>query len=88
MICLARKPYIEAHNPALGISLITFQKIAFLIDCGQGVSNPLPSWDHYSFVPLLPQLITDPIVHYCETMPQFHAAPCRFNKANVAPVYK
>jgi alginate O-acetyltransferase complex protein AlgI len=31
-----------------------------------------------------PQLIAGPIVHYREMMPQFHAAPCRFNKENAA----
>src|SRR5712672_61219 len=68
----------------LGISFITFQKIAFLIDV---YGRRIPSFtlqDYCLFVLFFPQLIAGPIVHYREMMPQFQSAPCRFDKENVA----
>src|SRR6266853_1687675 len=40
--------------------------------------------DYCLFVLFFPQLIAGPIVHYREMMPQFHGAPCRFDKENFA----
>jgi D-alanyl-lipoteichoic acid acyltransferase DltB (MBOAT superfamily) len=68
----------------LGISFITFQKIAFLIDVQAGRVTSFTFQDYCTFVLFFPQLIAGPIVHYREMMPQFHAASCRFNKENVA----
>ena len=68
----------------LGISFITFQKIAFLIDVHAGRVKSFTFQDYCLFVLFFPQLIAGPIVHYREMMPQFHAAPCRFDKVNVA----
>ena len=68
----------------LGISFITFQKIAFLIDIQAGRIKSFTFQDYCIFVLFFPQLIAGPIVHYREMMPQFHAAPCRFDKENVA----
>jgi D-alanyl-lipoteichoic acid acyltransferase DltB (MBOAT superfamily) len=68
----------------LGISFITFQKIAFLIDVQAGRIRSLRIQDYCTFVLFFPQLIAGPIVHYREMMPQFQAAPCRFNQENVA----
>ena len=68
----------------LGISFITFQKIAFLIDV-HGRRIPAFSLRDYSlFVLFFPQLIAGPIVHYREMMPQFQRAPCRWNTENIA----
>ena len=64
----------------LGISFITFQKIAFLIDVHAGRVKSFTFQDYCLFVLFFPQLIAGPIVHYREMMPQFHAAPCRFDK--------
>ncbi len=68
----------------LGISFITFQKIAFLIDVQAGRVKSFTFQDYCTFVLFFPQLIAGPIVHYPEMMPQFHAAPCRFNLENIA----
>src|SRR5258706_370394 len=68
----------------LGISFITFQKIAFLIDVH---GRRIPSFslrDYCLFVLFFPQLIAGPIVHFREMMPQFQQAPCRWNSENVA----
>src|SRR5271166_2077903 len=68
----------------LGISFITFQKIAFLIDVQAGRVRSFTFQDYCTFVLFFPQLIAGPIVHYREMMPQFHAATCRFNKQDFA----
>jgi alginate O-acetyltransferase complex protein AlgI len=68
----------------LGISFITFQKIAFLIDLHAGRIESFTLQDYCLFVLFFPQLIAGPIVHYREMMPQFHGASCRFDKENVA----
>jgi alginate O-acetyltransferase complex protein AlgI len=68
----------------LGISFITFQKIAFLIDVQAGRIESFTLQDYCLFVLFFPQLIAGPIVHYREMMPQFHRASCRFDKDNVA----
>ncbi|WP_428485653.1 MBOAT family O-acyltransferase [Rhodopila sp.] len=68
----------------LGISFITFQKIAFLVDVQAGRVSRFSLRDYGLFVLFFPQLIAGPIVHYREMMPQFRAAPCRFDATNVA----
>jgi D-alanyl-lipoteichoic acid acyltransferase DltB (MBOAT superfamily) len=56
----------------LGISFVTFQKIAFLVDVAGGRVRSFTAGDFLLFVMFFPQLIAGPIVHYGETMPQFH----------------
>jgi alginate O-acetyltransferase complex protein AlgI len=68
----------------LGISFITFQKIAFLVDVQAGRIKSFTFQDYCTFVLFFPQLIAGPIVHYREMMPQFHTTSCRFNQENVA----
>jgi alginate O-acetyltransferase complex protein AlgI len=68
----------------LGISFITFQKIAFLIDVHAGRVKSFTLQDYCLFVLFFPQLIAGPIVHYREMMPQFHGVSCRFDKENFA----
>jgi alginate O-acetyltransferase complex protein AlgI len=68
----------------LGISFITFQKIAFLVDVHAKKIKSFTFQDYCLFVLFFPQLIAGPIVHYREMMPQFHNASCRFDKGNVA----
>lgn len=68
----------------LGISFITFQKIAFLVDVQAGRVRSFTFQDYCTFVLFFPQLIAGPIVHYREMMPQFHTISCRFDKDNVA----
>jgi len=68
----------------LGISFITFQKIAFLVDVHAGRVEEFTLQDYCLFVLFFPQLIAGPIVHYREMMPQFHRAAARFDTENVA----
>src|SRR5580658_77624 len=68
----------------LGISFITFQKIAFLIDVQSGRMKSFTFREYCTFVLFFPQLIAGPIVHYREMMPQFVTTSCRFNKENFA----
>lgn len=62
----------------LGISFITFQKIAFLIDVYGRRVQAFSFGSYALFVLFFPQLIAGPIVHYRELMPQFERASCRF----------
>jgi D-alanyl-lipoteichoic acid acyltransferase DltB (MBOAT superfamily) len=55
----------------LGISFITFQKIAYLVDSYQGRTRGYGFRDFCLFVSFFPQLIAGPIVHHSELMPQF-----------------
>jgi D-alanyl-lipoteichoic acid acyltransferase DltB (MBOAT superfamily) len=68
----------------LGISFITFQKIAFLIDVHGKRVKTFRFQDFFSFVLFFPQLVAGPIVHYREMMPQFHAVRCAWNKDDVS----
>ena len=68
----------------LGISFITFQKIAFLIDVHARRVESFTLHDFFLFVLFFPQLIAGPIVHFREMMPQFHQVSCRFDKEHVS----
>jgi D-alanyl-lipoteichoic acid acyltransferase DltB (MBOAT superfamily) len=68
----------------LGISFITFQKIAFLIDVHARRVQTFTLGDYCLFVLFFPQLIAGPIVHYREMMPQFHRISCRFDAENIS----
>jgi alginate O-acetyltransferase complex protein AlgI len=68
----------------LGISFITFQKIAFLADVHAGRVGSFTIREYVLFVLFFPQLISGPIVHYREMMPQFRAITARFNGEDAA----
>ena len=55
----------------IGISFITFQKIAFLVDAYKGHVTHFSLRNYALFVTFFPQLIAGPIVHHAEMMPQF-----------------
>jgi alginate O-acetyltransferase complex protein AlgI len=55
----------------IGISFITFQKIAFLVDAHRGLVRNFSLRNYALFVTFFPQLIAGPIVHHAEMMPQF-----------------
>ncbi|MFQ5508398.1 MAG: MBOAT family O-acyltransferase [Leptospirillia bacterium] len=55
----------------LGISFFTFQQIAFLVDSHQGVVQERKFLNYMLFVTFFPQLVSGPIVHHKEMMPQF-----------------
>ena len=54
----------------LAISFFTFQKVAYLIDSAQGDARPMTLLDFGLFAAFFPQLISGPIVHYKEMVPQ------------------
>ena len=64
----------------LGISFITFQKIAFLIDVAGGRIKSFTLRDFLLFVLFFPQLIAGPIVHWSESVPQFQKATAKFDR--------
>ena len=66
-------PLAEIVLP-LGISFITFQKIAFLVDVRSRTVREFTGLDFLVFVFFFPQLIAGPIVHYREIVPQFKAS--------------
>lgn len=68
----------------LGISFITFQKIAFLIDVHARRVESFTGGEFCLFVMFFPQLIAGPIVHFREMMPQFRKIPCRFERVAFA----
>lgn len=65
----------------LALSFVTFQQIAFLLDCYHQKKNKnqnknLNFIDYALFISFFPQLIAGPIVHHKEMMPQFaHLKP-------------
>lgn len=55
----------------LGISFFTLQQIAFQVDTYEGLVSEKSFTDYLLFVSFFPQLVSGPIVHHKETMPQF-----------------
>jgi alginate O-acetyltransferase complex protein AlgI len=55
----------------LGISFITFQKIAFLADIHSGQIEAVRFLDFLLFALFFPRAVAGPIVHYQEVVPQF-----------------
>lgn len=68
----------------LGISFLTFQKIAFLADVQSGKVNSVRIADFLLFTFFFPRTIAGPIVHYNEVMPQFDNVELRSMTTNVA----
>jgi alginate O-acetyltransferase complex protein AlgI len=77
-------PIVSKVILPLGISFITFQKIAFLVDVSAGRVTRFTAREYALFVLFFPQLVAGPIVHYREMMPQFAAVSCRYDPENVA----
>ena len=75
-------PIVDILLP-LGISFITFQKIAFLIDVRAGTVKQFEAVDFLIFVAFFPQLIAGPIVHYREMVPQFQTSSQRIGLQNL-----
>ena len=68
----------------IGISFITFQKIAFLVDAYRGLVRNFTLLNYALFVTFFPQLIAGPIVHHAEIMPQLRSAMWRDFSADFA----
>lgn len=68
----------------LGISFITFQKIAFLADVHGRRVEHFSFREYCLFVLFFPQLIAGPIVHFREIMPQFRQSTARASTEDLA----
>jgi len=55
----------------LALSFVTFQKIAYLVDCYRGFATRYNFINYALFATFFPQLIAGPIVHHREIIPQF-----------------
>ena len=68
----------------IGISFITFQKIAFLVDAYRGLVRNFTPLNYTFFVTFFPQLIAGPITHHSEIMPQIGPSQRRDIAADLA----
>jgi alginate O-acetyltransferase complex protein AlgI len=69
----------------LGISFFTFQQITYLVDSYSGETKAPQFINYCLFITFFPKLISGPIVHQSEIMPQFaDKSVCRFNPENMA----
>lgn len=68
----------------LGISFLTFQKIAFLADVKSGQVASVRLLDFLLFTLFFPRTVAGPIVHYNEIMPQLVDTTPRSFNTNVA----
>lgn len=57
-------PPFDPITLPLAISFVTFQKIAYLVDCRRGLVTRHDALDYLFFVSFFPQLIAGPIVHH------------------------
>ena len=69
----------------LAISFFTFQQIAYLVDTYRGKTKEQGFVNYCLFVSFFPQLISGPIVHYNEIVPQFRDRKIfKLNLENIA----
>ena len=68
----------------LGISFITFQKIAYLMDVYLGQAKSGSFLDFLLFTLFFPRVIAGPIVHYQEIMPQLSSPTFRWVSTDFA----
>ena len=54
----------------LGVSFLTFQNIAFLVDVYEGAVTVVEPLDFLLFAFFFPRIVAGPIIHYCEVIPQ------------------
>jgi alginate O-acetyltransferase complex protein AlgI len=58
----------------IGISFFTFTQIAFLVDCYEGKVQERRFVHYMLFVSYFPHLISGPVLHHSQMMPQFRSA--------------
>src|SRR6516164_1491081 len=67
---------VALQNPnvalPIGISFFTFTQIAFLVDAYRGEAREYEPFHYTLFVSFFSHIITGPIYHHKEIMPQFH----------------
>jgi alginate O-acetyltransferase complex protein AlgI len=69
----ASRPELAVLNVVLpiGISFFTFTQIAFLVDCWEGKVRERSFVHYLLFVSYFPHLISGPVLHHSQMMPQF-----------------
>jgi alginate O-acetyltransferase complex protein AlgI len=72
LVALSR-PQLHALDVVLpiGISFFTFTQIAFLVDCHEGKVRERKFTHYLLFVSYFPHLISGPVLHHSQMMPQF-----------------
>lgn len=70
----------------LAISFFTFQQVAYLVDVYQGKAVEPDFLNYCLFVSFFPQLISGPIVHHGEMMPQFRDNTRKWLSRKLVPV--
>ncbi|TDR23768.1 MBOAT family O-acyltransferase [Marinicella litoralis] len=65
------EPSVYAVALPLAISFVTFQQIAYIVDSYHGKIANYSFKSYVLFITFFPQLISGPIVHHAEMMPQF-----------------
>ena len=68
----------------LGISFLTFQKIAFLSDVRAGLVQNVRFLDYLFFTTFFPKSIAGPIVRYSEIVPQLKSIPVRDSPIHIS----
>src|SRR5450631_3705009 len=68
----------------IGISFFTFTQIAFLVDCYEGKVRERKFIHYLLFVSYFPHLISGPVLHHSQMMPQFRRAETYRLQANNA----
>ncbi len=82
---LGRTTHLEIIILPLAISFFTFQQIAYLVDSYENKAHEYSFLHYCLFVTFFPQLISGPIVHHKEMMPQFEDdATYKLNSENIA----
>jgi len=77
-------PVLKVALP-LGISFFTLQQMAFLIDTYEGITEERSLLDYLAFTAFFPVLLSGPIIHHGDVLPQFRAKDAtRFNDRNIA----
>jgi alginate O-acetyltransferase complex protein AlgI len=71
---LGNQDILTAYALPLGISFLTFQKIAFLCDVLAGEIRRITFIDYLLFTSFFPRTVAGPIVHYREIIPQLERA--------------
>ena len=70
----------------LAISFFTFQQVAYLVDVYKGRAIEPEFFSYCLFISFFPQLISGPIVHHSEMMPQFRDLSRHWFSRKLVPV--
>ncbi len=82
---LGRSTHLETIILPLAISFFTFQQIAYLADAYKGKAHEYNFIHYCLFITFFPQLISGPIVHHKEMMPQFeNPSTYKLSSENIA----